>query len=1036
MKIFVMTADDETVAILDNEMDNALHYFDDEFHRYLETGASTFDLSILKRLKIYSNANKGNETDYQHLKENNSLVFTHKNRDYKFTIRRIEETESSMRLYCENLSLDLINEYRAPYKADKAYGIAKYINDCIYDSGYEIGINEFSSNVRTLEWEGSQTVLARMLSICNSFGAEIEFETILNSDRSVKKNYVHLKKRVGENRQDVELKYGREVTSISRVVDINDLYTAVKPRGNEKDGKITTIRNVEREVKNSNGVVEFYTKKGSDFIFAPLANDIYGYRRPNKSKGYVEGDFEYDTESDSELFNRALTELKKRCLPRYEFEIEGYYDVNVGDTVRAIDEAYNPILLLEARISEQIISFSDPSRNKTIYSNYKVLENKVNQSLLDRVNQLAALANQLKYGIDFQGSTVFKNGQGGLKLYADVVRGDLHITDEFTSFNWIKKNADGTVDEVWTQAHTGVGKVIEILPSDVNESATFSFTVLVNEEQQGNATIVVSNVYDGKDGSDGSQGPKGDKGIPGEKGADGLAGEDGIGIKTTTIKYGVSASSTVKPSNWETQIPTVPQGQFLWTETTWIYTDNTTKTAYSVAKQGENGKDGTNGKDGADGKDGVTPKDVISGYLSNESIIVPATSTGTVTDYSKAFGDFVVFEGQTKKTSGVTYTKVSEVGMTSTINSNGRYVVSALSADTGTATYRATYLGVTIDKIMIAVKNKQGQSGANGSQGPQGPKGDTGNTGATGSQGPKGDKGATGNTGPQGPPTGITTSATIPSNPYVNMLWQNTGNIPGYITGVTYQWNGQKWNIFIFTAENIATTTLSAISAYLGDVTGGSFTGGKFINNFKDIPLLYDITRKATGQTKIEDGVMTITGKIDGTYNFVTKYTVDAISSTIYYPNSTAVMKAFSITPDGFLLADHQNGFSGQLLASSLTKTPWVNLVTKPGYAPMSDKPPQYKVTYNLDGTRTISFRGQIVKTSGNNVVDMEVNSFNVVADLPAAITPNVECNGYGITNSGNGCRVWAAITGVLGARIGTVKTNYVDFSSLTYIID
>lgn len=1030
MKIFVMTADDETVAILDNEMDNALHYFDDEFHRYLETGASTFDLSILKRLKIYSNANKGNETDYQHLKENNSLVFTHKNRDYKFTIRRIEETESSMRLYCENLSLDLINEYRGPYKADKAYGIAKYINDCIYDSGYEIGINEFSSNVRTLEWEGSQTVLARMLSICNSFGAEIEFETILNSDRSVKKNYVHLKKQVGENRQDVELKYGREVTSISRVADINDLYTSVKPRGNEKDGKITTIRNIEREVKNSNGVVEFYTKKGSDFIFAPLANEIYGYRRPNKSKGYVEGDFEYDTESDSELFNRALTELKKRCVPRYEFEIEGYYDVNVGDTVRAIDEAYNPILLLEARISEQIISFSDPSRNKTIYSNYKVLENKVNQSLLDRVNQLAAIANQLKYGIDFEGSTVFKNGQGSLKLYADVMRGELHVADEFTSFNWIKKNSDGTIDEVWTQAHIGVGKIVEILPSDVNESATFSFTVLVNEEQQGNATIVVSDLYDGKDGSDGSQGPKGDKGIPGEKGT------DGVGIKTTTIKYGISTSSTVKPSNWETQIPTVPQGHFLWTETTWIYTDNTTKTAYSVAKQGENGKDGTNGKDGADGKDGVTPKDVISGYLSNESIIVPATSTGTVTDYSKAFGDFVVFEGQTKKTSGVTYTKVSEVGMTSTINSNGRYVVSALSADTGTATYRATYLGVTIDKIMIAVKNKQGQSGANGSQGPQGPKGDTGNTGATGSQGPKGDKGATGNTGPQGPPTGITTSATIPSNPYVNMLWQNTGNIPGYITGVTYQWNGQKWNIFIFTAENIATTTLSAISAYLGDVTGGSFTGGKFINNFKDIPLLYDITRKATGQTKIEDGVMTITGKIDGTYNFVTKYTVDAISSTIYYPNSTAVMKAFSITPDGFLLADHQNGFSGQLLASSLTKTPWVNLVTKPGYAPMSDKPPQYKVTYNLDGTRTISFRGQIVKTSGNNVVDMEVNSFNVVVDLPAAITPNVECNGYGITNSGNGCRVWAATTGVLGARIGTVKTNYVDFSSLTYIID
>lgn len=941
-----MTADDVTVATLDNNLDDALHYFDDEFHRYLETGASTFDLSILKRLKIYSNANTGNETDYQHLKENNSLVFTHKNRDYKFTIRRIEETESSMRLYCENLSLDLINEYRAPYKADKAYGIAKYINDCIYDSGYEIGINEFSSNVRTLEWESDQTVLARMLSICNSFGAEIEFETILNSDRSVKKNYVHLKKQVGENRQDIELKYGREVTSIGKTVDINDLITCIAPTGSEKDGKKTTIKNIEREIKNNEGVVEFFTKKGSDTIYAPLANNVYGFRRKNDSKGYVKGMFDYDTESDSELFNRALTELKKRCVPRYEFEIEGYYDVNVGDTVRAMDEAYNPILMLEARISEQIISFSDSSRNKTVYSNYKVLENKVNQSLLDRVNQLAALANQLKYGIDFEGSTVFKNGQGSLKLYADVMRGELHVADEFTSFNWIKKNSDGTIDEVWTQAHTGVGKVIEILPSDVNEGATFSFTVLVNEEQQGNATIVVSNVYDGKDGSDGKDGNNGKDGLDGKDtyvhkawswSADGtdrftdkypnenlivrektesytpyngsitfdskgtlktiVAGANpanyftislkdtvptGIHTLTGVIKYDgvplkksdfiswrantynahensnvfqVSDDGTFRiTENWNrstkwifhTQMninleqgkiieienfkfeklsePTIytpsPKDDFnnAWPKYEGYYSShspvqstNPSDYTWSVIR-GENGKDGTDGKNGTDGKDGVTPKDVISGYLSNESIIVPATPTGAVTDLSKAFGDFVVFEGQTKKTSGVTYSKVSEVGMTSSINSNGRYVVSALSADTGTATYRATYSGVTIDKIIIVVKNKQGQSGADGKDGQQGIQGVPGKDGSNGKDGA---------TGPQGPPTGITTSASVPTNPYVGMLWQNTGDIPGYITGVTYQWNGARWNIFIFSAENIVANSLSAISANLGTITAG-----------------------------------------------------------------------------------------------------------------------------------------------------------------------------------------------------------------------
>lgn len=302
-----------------------------------------------------------------------------------------------------------------------------------------------------------------------------------------------------------------------------------------------------------------------------------------------------------------------------------------------------------------------------------------------------------------------------------------------------------------------------------------------------------------------------------------------------------------------------------------------------------------------------------------------------------------------------------------------------------------------------------------------------------GERGPKGDKG---DTGQDGPPTGIIESPTIPTEVYQGMLWKNTGNLSGFITDVTYIYRGSKWEKYIFTADNIYADNLAAITANLGDVTGGSFTGGKFINNFVDVPLLYNGTSKATGQTKIENGQITINGKIDNEFNFVTKFTVDAMSAIIYYPNSTSVMKSFSITPNGFLLVDNQNGFNGQLLASSLTKTPWVNLNIKPGYSVVADKPLQYNVKYNLDGTRTISFRGQVLKLSSGNIVDMEANSFNVVADLPAAITPNVESNGYGVTDSGNGCRVWAAITGVLGARIGTVKTGYVDFSSLNYIID
>lgn len=474
------------------------------------------------------------------------------------------------------------------------------------------------------------------------------------------------------------------------------------------------------------------------------------------------------------------------------------------------------------------------------------------------------------------------------------------------------------------------------------------FIVTVSYKEFVSDIMITTNVV-----RNGQSGPKGDTGQD---------GKDGVGVKSTVIRYAINTQGDTPPSTgWVSQVPTLVKGQFLWTETTWTYTDSTSEKGYSVTYIS---KDGNNGEDGIAGKDGVGIKNTTFKYgISTSGTTKPSNWSTTIP---------TVPEGQFLWTETMW-----------------------------------TYTDNTSEKGYSVAKQ--------------------------GAKGPQGDKGQDGQ---DGPPTGIIESPTIPTEVYQGMLWKNTGNLSGFITDVTYIYRGSKWEKYIFTADNIYADNLAAITANLGEVTGGSFIGGKFINNFVDIPLLYNGTSKATGQTKIENGQITIAGKIDNTFNFVTKYTVDAISSTIYYPNSGAVMKMFSITPDGFLLADHQNGFSGQLLASSLTKTPWVNLNIKSGYSVVADKPLQYNVKYNLDGTRTISFRGQVVKLSSGNIVNMEANSFNVVADLPQNITPNVESNGYGVTDSGNGCRVWAATSSVLGARIGTVKTGYVDFSSLNYIID
>ena len=91
----------------------------------------------------------------------------------------------------------------------------------------------------------------------------------------------------------------------------------------------------------------------------------------------------------------------------------------------------------------------------------------------------------------------------------------------------------------------------------------------------------------------------------GNDGTNGVAGKDGVGIKSTTITYAQSTSGTVAPTTGYTvTVPSVPEGQFLWTKTVWTYTDGTNETGYSVGKIGEKGDTGAQGLQGLQGPQG------------------------------------------------------------------------------------------------------------------------------------------------------------------------------------------------------------------------------------------------------------------------------------------------------------------------------------------------------------------------------------------------------------------------------------------------
>lgn len=77
----------------------------------------------------------------------------------------------------------------------------------------------------------------------------------------------------------------------------------------------------------------------------------------------------------------------------------------------------------------------------------------------------------------------------------------------------------------------------------------------------------------------------------------GTNGSNGTSVKVTTnsVTYATSSSGTTKPtSGWGAEVPTVSNGQYLWTKTYVKYSDGTETTSYAVSYKGTNGQ---NGKD-------------------------------------------------------------------------------------------------------------------------------------------------------------------------------------------------------------------------------------------------------------------------------------------------------------------------------------------------------------------------------------------------------------------------------------------------------
>lgn len=254
------------VLLLDNERQGALNYYDDLWTRQLTTGSSAFEFSVYKKSLLGDNPLNHK---YHALNDQAFVSFVHKDKVQLFNIMRVEETETTIHCYCENLNLELLNEYCNAYKATKAMSFEEYLVqfDILNWGALTIGTNEVKDKKLTLEWTGQDTKLARILSIANNFDAEIEFETQLHNNHTFKAFIVNVYKEyeegvsygVGRDRSDIVLRYQKNIAGITKKLDKRQIYNAIRPYGKKTvKGERVVSNPVTRKVTKTVGSNKTY----------------------------------------------------------------------------------------------------------------------------------------------------------------------------------------------------------------------------------------------------------------------------------------------------------------------------------------------------------------------------------------------------------------------------------------------------------------------------------------------------------------------------------------------------------------------------------------------------------------------------------------------------------------------------------------------------------------------------------------------------------------------------------------------------------
>lgn len=402
-------------------------FFNDKYTSDLSTGAETFET----------------DTNLRDIEEGDYVLFNWHEKYKMLQIKTTEDVECIdcviKNIYSEFVGIELLNSYAREFKHEG--NMTKLLTTILQGTNYEIGyvsprVDAITAYYSISEPTAVYTILQNVITLYDN--CELEFDVDVIDSINGKYKFLINVYGNGErgNKTYKRFEYNFNSYGMKRKGDITDFCSGLIGVG----ANGITFKDIEWRPEDNPPLLK---PLGDDFLIDPEAHEML-----NNGGKIILGKYKSDATTGIDLLWDTYYKLQEIKQTKFDYDIpvymtdEDYENIDVGDTVYAINDKFDKPIELEARIGYFEISFTDRDKNKVTLSNYKDVKSKIknidsNTIIKDAIDEITGFTGKLTQSdidrireflkqLDIEGEEIEKL----LKKYEDSLKDAVVDKDE------------------------------------------------------------------------------------------------------------------------------------------------------------------------------------------------------------------------------------------------------------------------------------------------------------------------------------------------------------------------------------------------------------------------------------------------------------------------------------------------------------------------------------------------------------------------------------------------------------------------------